>query len=110
MSATDPTHMIAEVDDPKISNEELGALVRAYKGVVRPPQVITVQPDWFSKTVVVLGFCLVFAIGIGGWVIYNATVANRQYGKDIKHVLCDPKRIPELLDADERTKQICGIP
>lgn len=98
---------IPEVDDISISNEQLGAVVRAFRGMTRPPQVIVVRPSWFEKAVVVLGFLLIGVIVAGAWINYQSTLSNRKIGKDLTHVLCDPGRIPEIVHADERTKQIC---
>lgn len=95
------------VEDPEVTDAQLGALVRQYRGITRPPQVIVVRPNWFEKTVVILGFLLVGVLLAAGVAQYRATLTNRKVGQDFTHVLCDPGRIPEIVNADEKTKEIC---
>lgn len=102
------SNVIPEIEDPDVTDAQLGAIVRRFQGMVRPPMPIVVRPSWFEKTVVVLGFLLVGVIVASIVIQYQATLTNREVGKDVIHVLCDPKRIPEIVNADAETQRICG--
>jgi hypothetical protein len=101
--------LFPEIDDPTVTDEQLGMIVRAYKGVARPPQVIVVRSTGWEKALAValLLACLVF--GSGFWVISNTQEFQLQRGSDTRHILCDKGRIGGVdSEPDARTKEICA--
>lgn len=59
MDPVDANDMLAEVaDDTEVTDAQLGSLVRRYRGIVRPPQVIVVHPTWWDKAMILVVLAL----------------------------------------------------
>jgi hypothetical protein len=100
--------MFPEVNDPDITDAQLGALVRRYEGLIRPPLVVQVRPRWFDVAQVIAVMLVAGALVVGAIIQLNATYGNRQKGTDVVHILCDKGRIGGVQSQpDYRTKQIC---
>lgn len=58
--------LLPEVNDESVSDEDLGKIVRAYRGMVRPPEVHVVEPGWVLKMTVLLVVALGGMLSVGG--------------------------------------------
>lgn len=99
--------MFPEIEDPNVSNEQLGAIVRAYRGVTRPPQVIVVRPSWFEVMLVLACLSLAGVVAVGSAILYRATLTNRGLGSDIITLVCHTHTDPNDVTLDEHIRKIC---
>lgn len=106
-SPVDSNHLFPEVEDPEVTDAQLGAIVRAYRGVSRPPQVIIVKPSWFEVMTVIVCMALAGTVAVGVAVLYHASITNRNLGAEIIDVVCITH--VDLVDPDlnDQVRKIC---
>lgn len=81
-------YVFPEVDDPSVSDEALGIIMRRYKGVIRPPHVIVLRPTWFEKLQVSLVVILLFLLVLSGFYLDHQIILNRTTGFRNREVEC----------------------
>lgn len=100
------SEMFPEVEDHEVSDAQLGALVRAYRGISRPPQVIIARPTWFEVANLIVTLALAGVVAVSVVALYQTTLTNRHLESDIVYTMCST-HVDADHPLDERIRKIC---